>query len=428
MVSFLIRLAVVATYILSFAGSVAAEGFALYEYSSRGVALGGTVLARKPDASAVAHNPALLTRLPGINAMAGVSLIKPQGKMTTFNDAGEKETTKLRESEWIIPHLYYTHQLSDKFTFGIGEFSRFGLGFEYPHNWPGRFNIYEVNLQSFSINPNMAWAVSDSFSLAAGLEILHVDLDMKKRVKVEPGGDMYMEVDSNIQKATDTGLGFNLAGHYQFNDTWAMGLTYRSKVRVHAKGDIEYSLVDHNIPVPGMAEGAFATNFRDGKAHATVVLPESISGGISYSPNANLSFEVGATWTRWSTFRSLNIHLPEPIGESRSPKQWENVWRIGVGVEYEPNDWLALRLGYTFDESPMTGYYADYLIPTKDRHLWSFGAGFKLNDAWTLDLAYCLIDARRRSYSASAETGVVNSYTNESNSTHIVTASVGYKF
>ena len=428
MVSFLIRLAVVATCILSFAGGVAAEGFALYEYSSRGVALGGTVLARKPDASAVAHNPALLTRLPGINTMAGVSLIKPQGKMTTFNDAGEKETTKLRESEWIIPHLYYTHQLSDKFTFGIGEFSRFGLGFEYPHNWPGRFNIYEVNLQSFSINPNMAWAVSDSFSLAAGLEILHVDLDMKKRVKVEPGGDMYMEVDSNIQKATDTGLGFNLAGHYQFNDTWAMGLTYRSKVRVHAKGDIEYSLVDHNIPVPGMAEGAFATNFRDGKAHATVVLPESISGGISYSPNANLSFEVGATWTRWSTFRSLNIHLPEPIGESRSPKQWENVWRIGVGVEYEPNDWLALRLGYTFDESPMTGYYADYLIPTKDRHLWSFGAGFKLNDAWTLDLAYCLIDARRRSYSASAETGVVNSYTNESNSTHIVTASVGYKF
>lgn len=427
MYSFCTRLVVAALFVLTFAGTATAEGYGLYEYSARGVALGGMLHARKPDPSAVAYNPALLTRLPGVNMTAGLAIIAPRGKIDTLDSEGHKETTSLRKSEWAIPHLYYTHQISDTLTFGLGEFTRYGLGFEYPHNWPGRFNIYEVSLTSFSVNPNLALAVTDKLSLAAGLEIVYVDLDMKKRAKVEPGQGMYMEVDSNIQKASDTGLGFNVAGHYQFNDQWALGLLYRSQVRVHAKGEVEYTLVDHNIPVPGMAEGAFAQNFRDGKAHSTVILPDSVSGGISYTPIPELSVEVGATWTRWSTFRSLNIHLPQPIGESRSKKHWSDTWRVGIGIEYEPVDWLALRLGYTFDQSPMKERFEDYLVPTEDRHLWSIGTGFKW-DAWTLDLAYCYIDARRKSYKASEETHVLKSRTHEDNATHVATISLSYSF
>ncbi len=62
-------------------GVAMAEGFALYEYSARGVALGGAMVAKKPDASAVVCNPAQITRLKGGHVMAGVSMVSPAGKM-----------------------------------------------------------------------------------------------------------------------------------------------------------------------------------------------------------------------------------------------------------------------------------------------------------------------------------------------------------
>ncbi len=431
--SFCSRLVCAIAVALLFPGVVFAEGFSLYEYSARGIALGGAVVARKPDPSAVAYNPALLTRLPGVHLMGGMSTVSPYGKMDTLDDRGDRVTTGLRPATWVIPHFYYTHQINDAFTFGVGEFSRYGLGFEYPHNWPGRFNIYQVNLQSFSVNPNIAWAATDKLSLAAGAEILYVDLDLKKRVKVpidNPfGQDWSMEVDSNVQKASDTGLGWNAAAHYQFNDQWAAGFLYRSQVRVHAKGEVEYTLMGHtagSMMDAGVRQG-FAGNFRDGKAHATVILPDSYTGGISFTPIPELSFEFAATYTRWSSFRSLNIHLPQPIGESRNPKHWKDVWRLGAGIEYSPLDWLTLRGGYIFDESPMAGRYQDYLVPTNDRNIWSLGLGFAW-DSWNLDLAYAFIDAKGRVYPRSDETNVLRSRAHESNGTHVFSLSVGYEF
>ena len=430
-----IRLAALFCF-LAMAGTAHAEGFALYEYSARGVALGGSLMARKPDASVVAYNPALMTRLPGIHLMGGVSAIMPDGKMRTTDPVtGRNDTTSLKPSTWFIPHAYYTQQLNDKFTVGVGEFSRFGLGFEYPHDWPGRFNIYEVSLKSASINPNIAWAATDKLSLAVGVEFVYVCLDLKKRAQmgIYPSPNPHLgdiEVDSNIQDAEDVGYGFNVAGHYQFNDQWAVGLHYRSQVRVRAFGDVQYSYEGYEgVPTPGgfpTPKQVYDTAFKDGGAHATVILPDSLAGGISWTPIPELSIEVGATWTRWSTFRGLNIHLPQPIGVSENPKHWSDTWRFNVGVEYEPLDWLTLRAGYVYDESPMTSRYADYLVPTHDRNIYSLGVGFKW-DSWTLDVAYAYIQPKDRSYSYSAETHVLDSKTKDT-STNIISVSLGYEF
>ena len=34
--------------------------------------------------------------------------------------------------------------------------------------------------------------------------------------------------------------GFNLAAHYKFNDEWAAGLTYRSRVKQAVRGHVEF--------------------------------------------------------------------------------------------------------------------------------------------------------------------------------------------
>ena len=397
----------------SLTGVAFAEGYALYEYSARGISLGGATMARKPDASAVAYNPAQITRLPGVHLMGGFTTITPSGSMET-TVGGVASRTDLKPGTWVVPHFYYTHKLTDRVSIGVGEFSRFGLGFEYPNNWPGRFNIYRVALDTFSINPVFAVAVTEDLSIAAGVEIVHVNLDLQKRVRDPYTGT---EVDSNIQDASDTDGGFNVAAHYQFNDQWAAGFQYRSKARVHSYGKVKFTPLN-GPTAPGL--------FNNGTAHAVVTLPDSFAGGISFTPTPELSVEVGATYTRWSSFDYLNINLPQPLPNSVSTRKWRDVWRLNAGIEYEPIDWLALRAGYVFDQSPMPEGHEDYLVPTDDRHIFSLGSGFRYDD-WTLDLAYAYILPGDRKYAREDAIGVVQSRTKDSK-THMFSMSLGFSF
>ena len=432
--------------LLTSAGFAHAEGFALYEYSARGIALSGAMMARKPDASAVAYNPALLTRLPGTHAMAGVTTIYPQGKMA-WKDP-DLDDTKLKHGLWHIPHGYFTHQISDDWFFGVGEFTRFGLGFEYPHDWPGRFNIYEVNLTSFSINPNIAWKATEKLSLAAGVEIVYVNLDLRKRTygdmsRLALGQKAGFEVDANIQDADAWGVGGNFAMHYQFNEQWAFGAQYRSPVRVHAYGDMQYKNMGYSgpdtvinpgtmTPAPGgaVANGLYKSMFNDGEANATVILPDSVAFGLAWMPTPEFSIEIGAIWTHWSNFRSLNIYLPDsnnPLtNKSFTKKDWRDTWRLNAGVEWQALDWLTLRAGYAYDEAPMTSKYADYLVPTANRNIYSAGIGIQY-ESWTVDFAYAYIHPKRRNYNPAPDRGVYESRPKDS-FTQLFSVSIGYEF
>ena len=422
----LFRLAGVFVVWIAMGGLAWAEGYGLYEYSARGLSLGGAMVARKPDVSCVAYNPALLARLPGTHMMLGASSVTPRGNMTTYDASGGATTTNLKHSTWFIPHAYFSHQINDRLTFGIGEFTRYGLGFDYPEEWPGRYNIYSVSMLSASLNPNLAVKVNDKFSFALGVEMMYVNLDLQKRVPVNVGVGV-LDVDSNIQDANALGVGFNAALHYQFNDQWAAGLLYRSQIRMDAAGDVEFSKREYvgNPAGKPFADAAYAANFHDGRASSTVVLPDSLAFGVSYSPWPDLSLEAGAVWTRWSTFKNLNIHLPENMPTSKSEKDWKDTWRLNVGAEYQLLDWMAVRAGYIYDQSPMTEGHEDYLVPTEGRHIYSTGLGFTW-DQWGLDVAYAYIDANGRKYEGRPDSGVYKSQAY--GHSNLLSLSISYEF
>jgi long-chain fatty acid transport protein len=411
--------------LLSLLSTAFAEGLAIYDYGARGSALGGAMLARKPDASAVAHNPALLTRLPGKRAMVGLTAIATGGHIN-WNTNGQEGRTNVRDAVWPVPHAFYTQQINDDWFLGVGEFSRFGLGVQYPSSWPGRFNVYDITLLTASVNPVVAWKATDKLSVAVGVEFLYATMDMKKRVGVPVAPGVSFEVDSNIRDASDLGLGFNLAAHYQFNDQWAIGLQYRSPVRISAEGDVRFEYMGPNNP---LLQGAFNQNFKNGTVKSTVTLPDSLAGGIAFSPTPDISLEAGVVWTRWSSYDSLDIHMPGGMPTSYNPTKWKDTWRITVGLEYEALDWLTLRAGYNWTQSPMTDRYADYTVPTNDRHTYSIGLGFH-NENWSVDVAYLYVQCQSRHYREnpvqSGGNGTINSSSNLNGNEFAL--SIGYKF
>ena len=159
-----------------------AEGFALTEWSSRGLSLAGGMVGRADDPSAIAYNAAGITQLPGTHVMGGFAAIAPMGTIDLDLADGSHTSTTTKPHIWAAPHAYITHQLNDRFWLGLGLFSRFGLGNEFADNWTGRYNLANINFQTFSLVPTVALKVNDVLSLSAGVEIMHASFAMGQQI------------------------------------------------------------------------------------------------------------------------------------------------------------------------------------------------------------------------------------------------------
>lgn len=162
---------------------------------------------------------------------------------------------------------------------------------------------------------------------------------------------------------------------------------------------------------------------------ANLRLPDHIAAGVTYKPRKDLSFEVGTVYTVWSRFRNFNVHFGSPLNmSSYTGKDWKDTWLFNVSVEYLPLDWLALRLGYSYETSPIPNGTADYMVETNGRQRYSCGVGFML-DNWTIDLAYSLLRAHELDYyESSLYTDGILPGKSRHGITHMGSVSVSYKF
>ncbi|VVS94159.1 OmpP1/FadL family transporter [Desulfoluna spongiiphila] len=398
--------------IMAAAGSASAAGFALYEWSARGNALGGTLVGRADDPSAVAFNPAGITQLDGTQVAFGASFAHPICEVET-EKSGVVTTSKSDNGIFVIPQFYVTHKLNDKWSAGFGEFSRFGLGFEYHDDWPGAFNVYEATIKSVSLNPNIAYQVTDRLSVAVGVEYVYVDLNIKNKYNT---GLPPADSPSSELSADGDGTALTAGIHYKL-DNWRFGFGYHSQAKIDASGD---------TTVSGMTGGKAVLNGAH-KTTGSVVLPDMLSFGIACYPTKNLSVEVGAIHTRWSTYTDLDLDI-ETLGPHPQPKNSDDVWRYNIGVEYGVTDNWDLRASYCFDEAPEDQMYVDYMIPASDRHLIGVGTGYTFG-AWTVDLAYTYIKAEKVNYDKAVTpiNGILPG-TSKNGVTHMGAVTMGYVF
>lgn len=395
--------------------SVHGAGFALYEFGARGTSMAGTLLGRADDPSAVAYNPAGITQLAGTQTMIGFSLVMPEGTVETPGDS-----TSIKNNTWVPPHAYITHEISDRVWLGLGVYNRFGLGTEFPDGWPGQYNNLFTRVKSLSLNPNLAYKVTDSLSLAVGAEVMWFEF-YQKRMVGRPLGGIKAELDGD-----SWGIGGNIALHYKPSDTWALGLTYKSRVKQNITGDATFQ----RNPA-AMALGYFNNTTAEGD----ITLPDSFGLGVMVRPHARLSLEANAIYTLWSTYDKLEITYGapltpgSPLGDNTvfsTEKQWNDVWRFQFGVEYDLTDLVRLRLGYVYDQIPDNDEHADYMTPTNNRNIVTTGIGFA-KDKFSLDFSYSYLWFGERNIQGRPADGVLDS-TFKDGRTHLVGASLSYRF
>lgn len=392
----LVRIASIALLLSLAAGSAAfGAGFALYDFSARGNALGGALVGRADDPSALALNPAGITQIPGSAFLTSAAFLLPYGKISPLGGAG----TDQNDRTFILPAMYYTRQMNDSLWFGVAVMPRFGLGTDFPEDWFGRYNSYRAMIESVSVNPNIAWKVNESLSLSLGAEALWLEADLGKKIDPTRGAAPNPATDIDFRlKGDDIAFGWNVGLHYRMDEATRIGLHYRSRVKLALSGT-------------ATAKGFMGSDSTGGSVDLT--LPEMFMFGVSRQFTPKLNVEAGAIYTGWDSYESLIINFDKPLlgilpTRSFTPKNWGSVWRYQIGFEYKHSPEWTWRLGYTYDQEPMPLSTLDYQVPTGDRQLLSIGFGYS-KDNWALDFAYTYLIAGDRHFEERSSEGIRNS-------------------
>jgi len=333
-----------------------ADGFAIYEWSAGGVAMGEAYMFAEDDPSLLAYNPAGITRLKGSWVGGGLSYINPRGRVDFHGAMAGGETWSNTEAPGYVPNLYYVNQQNDRLWWGIGVFSRFGNSTEYAPTWPGRYNSYLAKITGLTVQPTVAYKITDKLSVAAGVDINYIKLDLKKKIAYSKlfgvsGPDVDFELTGD-----NIALGWLLGFNYDINDSTSFAAVYRSKITQNMDADANLSL-----------------SFLNTGAHGTVTLPDSITLGLGHKLDDKTRIELGAVYTKWSTYDKLEITFDKNLPTSTDVKNWKDVWRYHIGVEHKLNDTWSIMGGYAYDNSPMPDETMDFQVPTGDRQTISIG-------------------------------------------------------
>ncbi|WP_320169626.1 OmpP1/FadL family transporter [Maridesulfovibrio sp.] len=398
-----------------------AAAFALFEWSARGNAMGGTMIARADDPSAIAWNPAGITQLEGTQTMVGVSAIAPENTLTTTYN-GVQTDTDIKKEIFYTPHAFITQQINENLWLGVGAYTRYGLGTAYDEDWEGRYSSYNTSIETYSLNPNLAYKFNDFVSVAAGMEFMYVKADLRKKIDSTRQNDPTTsagDVDQTI-KVDGVTPGFNVGIRITPTDKWALGFSWRSKMRHRAEGKAVYDRPD----------GVTTALYNDTDVSMTMKTPNMFMFGTSYDLMDNLSVEFDAIWSQWSDYSDLTYEFDSTNAIGRNTvvvqKNWQDVWRFQFGVEYKPIESLALQAGYVYDQSPIRKGYEDYMLPTNDRQIVSGGLGWTYEN-FSIDASYMYLWMKKRTIDARPTSGVLYTTTKDS-ITHIVSLSMGFNF
>ena len=99
--------------------------------------------------------------------------------------------------------------------------------------------------------------------------------------------------------------------------------------------------------------------------------PDEVALGVA-GLGDNWSISADVIWSAWSEFRTIHNRAAEP--------SFEDTWTGRLGGEWLPNDWLAVRLGYAYEPSPVPSQQAATNFVDSDRHVLALGGGLDFRD------------------------------------------------
>lgn len=390
-----------------------ASGFKIETQGAKATGMGTAFVAVADDPSAIAYNPAGIARLEGTNIYLGTTAIIPTIKYESPSGVSDETAYQV----FYPPHLYIASKASERLSIGLGIFSPFGLETKWSKTGPVRYAATESAIETVNINPTVAYRISPTLSIGAGIDYMKSKVVMENMVNQSLVGGSDGELNC---KADGDGWGYNAGLLFTPAKTINLGIAYRSRIKVDYNGTTTFS----NI-APAIQPLFFGSTYKT-ESSTDLTFPDVLSFGISYRASEKLTIALEAERTGWSSYDKVDVDLKNEVpaagfADSTTKKDWRDTWTYKVGIEHLLSERLALRGGYMYDHTPEPESTFDPRVPDSDQQDVSIGLGYKL-DKLTIDAAYMAAFYKDRNVNNSILSGTYKGFA------HFVGLSVGYGF
>jgi long-chain fatty acid transport protein len=279
----------------------------------------------------------------------------------------------------VIPTIYYSQQVGEKLYLGLGFNRPFGFRskWENPDHFTGRFICVDCKIDSWGLNPTIAYRLADRFAIGAGVDVRLSTFNLKRRLIADPNPFPTPKdvAELTLDGQTDSGIGFNVGLLAMPSENFSFGLAYRHEVKINhtAQANFVQILTGNTTLDQAVALALPASQ----PATVSFSYPGSIAGGVALRRHY-WTIEADFQWMLWSSFDAVSIsYLNASAFNTVLPEQWQDTWRGAIGVEYLIRDDWEVRGGYGYDHSPAPTETISPFIHDADRHTFGLGGSYK---------------------------------------------------
>lgn len=154
-----------------------------YHFGSQSVAAQGTAHANGAEAadpSTIFYNPAGLARLKGTQVTSGLTILLPdgdykdKGSRDAFGNPVSGDAGEFLPDAAAAPNFYFSREISDQVTVGLGIFTPFGAKLDYKEDWAGRYGIQSASLETVTFNPSISYRFNEHHSIGFGVSAQYI--------------------------------------------------------------------------------------------------------------------------------------------------------------------------------------------------------------------------------------------------------------
>ena len=323
--------------------------------------------ARAQDAATVFTNPAGMTRLQGNQLILGV--------MGVFSDF----ELDLNSGTVTNPQILDGGGRQNNFSPGLGSFAVFELaedwrvglsinalaanGVDYDPSWAGRTFVTENFFTVANFQPSLAYRINEWISVGTGLNIVYGKLDQELRAD-----DTLASPTVKIEEADDWQVGGTFSALFEPVEGTRVGLVYRTEIGLELDGSVE-------APVP--VDLQIDTDFD---------LPQGLNLSLYQELTPEFAILGDLGWTDWSTFTRQPLSVGPIAGGI--DRDFEDTYRVGIGLQYRPVPAWTLRTGFSFDSSPSKDKDTLPDLPVGDQYRFSIGAQHDFGEGKVFGVSY----------------------------------------
>ncbi len=317
-------------------------------FGARAIGMGGAFTAVADDFSAIYYNPAGLAQIEGWTINVDYLLVLPQLYLQERNGP---ETLFL--DKWTkAPVIGIIADLSEAI-----KFTRRRIVFGFAGLFPDNFkNVYKIRHGSFydpyfplygdstvdqclGIWADVAFELFPWLYLGGGLSLMIHGEDIIMDVVINR--QLQPEIEQSTSKLSITTEIFPMAGILlKLTKRSRVGFTYRKAARFHVNGGNQmfptvYFNENNSIPMPTVLVVPAQGHYN----------PEQFALGLCYQLTDKLLLATDCTYYDWQPSRDEADRPLEPA--------MKEIFVPRIGTEYYLLEYLALRMGYSFQPSPL---------------------------------------------------------------------------